>query len=115
MQNIGKKLVVFSLIGLMQAGLGASIIEASPRVDDIQQVHRWGDHRDQQEWERIEQQRRQQERIENERHEREMKRRPHESKKQWRERQKREMDRHERALQQIRQHARDMHDRWHHR
>jgi len=115
MQNIGKKIIVFSLLGLMQAGLGASIIEASPRVDNIQQVHQESNRKDQNRWERIEQQRRQQERIENERYEREMKRRPNESKKQWRERQKRETERHERALQQIRQYAKDMHDRWNRR
>ncbi|MDF2930339.1 MAG: hypothetical protein K0Q75_2577, partial [Anaerospora sp.] len=65
MQNIGKKIIVFSMIGLMQAGLGASIIEASPKVDNIQEMRQRDDHRDQREWERIEQQRRQQERIEN--------------------------------------------------
>ncbi|SFL40523.1 hypothetical protein [Pelosinus propionicus] len=103
MKSIVKKIVVFSMVGMMQIGLGASIIEASPLYNEpvpMQQQNNWkvGN------GERFEHERQERERAENQRHEREMKRRPHETKKQWHERQKRENERHERELREIRSH-----------
>lgn len=117
MKSITKKIAIYSMIGIMQIGFGASVIEASPLQNDpspMQQgFFRHGgpgpDHhdrnryeRDRHERERYERDRR--ERIENDRHEREMRRRPHETKKQWHERQKRENERHQRELYKIRHH-----------
>lgn len=104
MNNIGKKIVTFSMIGFMQVALGASIIEASPLPDNHYQIQQKYEDRgqDRHERERIENERHKRERIENDRHEREMKRRPHEKKKEWRERQQHENERHERALEDIR-------------
>lgn len=105
MKNIVKKIAIFSMVGMMQIGLGASVIEASPLYNEpapTQQQGIWkvrenpGD--------RFEQKRHERERAENERHEREMKRRPHETKKQWHERQKHENERHQRELREIREH-----------
>ena len=65
MNNIAKKLMIYSLAGIMQMGLGAAVIEASPLHNDdpqrIVQLDRQGDHD-------------QRQRQENERHEREMRR-----------------------------------------
>jgi membrane protein involved in colicin uptake len=103
MKNIVKKIAIFSMVGMMQIGLGASIIEASPLYNEpapMQQQNNWRvGHGD-----RFEHDRQQRERAENERHEREMKRRPHETRKQWHERQKHENERHERELREIRGH-----------
>ena len=34
MKNIVKKIVIYSMVGILNLGLGASVIEASPRHDD---------------------------------------------------------------------------------
>ena len=119
MKSITKKIAIYSMIGIMQIGFGASVIEASPLQNDpspMQQgFFRHGgpgpDHhdrnryeRERHERERYERERERRERIENDRHEREMRRRPHETKKQWRERQKYENERHQRELYKIRHH-----------
>ncbi len=92
------------MVGMMQIGFGASIIEASPLYTNPlpmqQQYDQYGRH-DRRDWE---QERQRQERIENQRHGQEMIRRPHESRKHWHERQKRENERHQRALESIRHH-----------
>lgn len=105
MKDIVKKVAIFSMVGMMQLGLGASVIEASPLYNEpvpMQQQNNWTV--DQHHGDRFEQNRHERERAENERHEREMKRRPHETKKQWHERQKHENERHERELREIRDH-----------
>jgi len=105
MRGIGKKVVVWSLVGMLQIGFGASVIEASPFQNVAPPAQQYGRHdqdRERHERERLERERHEQERRENERHEREMKRRPHESRKEWHERQHREMERHRRALEDIR-------------
>jgi membrane protein involved in colicin uptake len=113
MKSVVKKIAIYSMIGIMQIGFGASVIEASPLQNDpspMQQRFDRPDHR--QGWherERFERERHERERIENERHEREMKRRPHETRKQWRERQKHENERHERELYKIRQYRHPWH------
>jgi membrane protein involved in colicin uptake len=110
MQRIVKKVAIYSMVGLMQIGFGASIIEASPLHIDSYPVQEQYDRHDQRpDWhdrERFERERHERERIENQRHEREMRRRPHESRREWRERQHRENERHERELRMIR-------ERWH--
>ena len=102
MKNIVKKIAVFSMIGMMQIGLGASAIEASPRYYEPAAIQQQdggedGDHGEEQRYERErhERERHEQERIEQERHEREMRRREHENEREWRERQQRENERHD--------------------
>lgn len=96
MKKLAKKLIIFSMVGLMQVGMFASAAEAAaPRPDDPSGFEQRDEHhhRDMERERRI--------REENERHEKEMKRRPHESKQHWHERQKHEMERHERAIHEI--------------
>lgn len=88
MNKLAKKVIVYSLVGIMQIGFGASVIEASPRdyQHDRQEQHR----RDKDREHRI--------REENRRHEQEMRRRHHESEREWRDRQQREKDHHEEIM-----------------
>ncbi|MCC5466011.1 hypothetical protein [Pelosinus baikalensis] len=108
MKGIVKKIAIYSMVGIMQVGFGASIIEASPLQNNPTPMQlRYDRHdqgRDRHDRERWDRERQRQERLENERHERAMKRRPHETRKQWRERQKHEIERHERELRNIREH-----------
>lgn len=105
MRNITKKLVAFSMIGLFQTGLGASIIEASPLIQNFPPAHQQYDNRDNGDRsdrhdDRKEREREHDKRLreENERHEKEMKRHRHESEREWHERQQRENERHDREL-----------------
>lgn len=94
MTRITKNLIIYSLIGALQFGIGAAAVEASPRNEarasqfrHEQRVHQQsyrGDH---------DRDRRVQE--ERERHEREMVRRERESEWAWHERQRAENERHE--------------------
>lgn len=88
MKSIAKKIVIYSMIGIMQVGLGASVIEASPRHHNNHHEQRYEDrqHRIQEE---------------NRRHEREMMRRAHEDERHWRERQDREKAHHEEVMRTI--------------
>lgn len=99
MKSLVKKVIIYSMVGIMQVGFGASIIEASP-LHSPQRIVQFddGDHNRERD-----QQREHDERMnkENERHEREMRRRDHESEREWRERQERENQRHEDALREI--------------
>lgn len=90
MNNIVKQVAIFSMVGMMQTGLGASIIEASPLHNDQAPVMQQYDRADHGPSER--------ERFENDRHGREMQRRPHEAERGWHERQRHENERHEREL-----------------
>jgi hypothetical protein len=101
MKSIFKKIAIYSMVGIMQVGFGASVIEASPLHNDGPQRIIQLDGRNHHDWEQDQHRR---ERIENERHEREMRRRPNEIRKQWHERQKHEKERHERELREIRHH-----------
>lgn len=82
MKNIVKKIAILSMMGMMQIGFGASLIEASPLHNVPSSVQQQDDRKQ----------------IENERHEREMKRRPNESEREWHERQRLENQRHEENL-----------------
>jgi len=105
MQSMAKKVMIYSMVGLMQVGLFATVVEASPRGEGPPQYEQQRDHHP--EWERERNHRIHEENI---RHEREMKRRPFESRREWRERQRHENERHEREIHRIMEH-RDWH-RW---
>ena len=83
MNNITKKVIIYSMVAMMQMGLSISVLEASPPIqqqDDQDQV------------------RHEAELIENERREHAMERRSNESEQEFDERQHRENERHERKL-----------------
>jgi len=96
MKNLTKKILICSLAGMMQVGLGASVIQASPlqnfdgqkivQLDDRQDRQRQHDDRQQQE---------------NERHDREMQRHHNENDRDWHERQDRENERHDNTMHEI--------------
>jgi len=92
--------MIYSLAGIMQVGLGATVIEASPlhyegsyRIVQLDDRHGHEDERQREHDER--------QRQENERHEREMRRHQHESEQEWHERQERENQRHDNAMNEI--------------
>ncbi|MDR3589185.1 MAG: hypothetical protein P4N41_05945 [Negativicutes bacterium] len=105
MKSLAKKAVVYSLVAILQCGIGAATLEASPRHDN--QPSQARDNRDRHEQQRYENNERDRhdreirQREENERHEREMQRRHHESEREWRERQHQENERHDQLLQDI--------------
>ncbi len=115
MNILVKKTIVYSLAGIMQFGLFATVAEASALYNaDSQRIVQLDRHdrrdrdryeRDRHERERYERERRREQnerlRRENERHEHEMKRRPFESRRAWQDRQKREIERHKRAVYEI--------------
>lgn len=93
MNNMIKKVVIFSMVGMMQIGLGASVIEASalqnegtPRMVQLDNRHDQRDERNRQE---------------NRRHEREMQRHHRESERDWHNRQERENRRHDNTMNEI--------------
>jgi hypothetical protein len=75
MKNITKKIIIYSMVGMMQVGLSTAILEASPNNDFQQQLN-------------------DQNAQENQRHEQEMKQRPGENQKQLKDRQATENQRH---------------------
>lgn len=130
MNGLVKKVVAISLIGCLQLGTGAAVVEAATRHDGDRQRQEQRDDRKYQEQrererrhqeeqrrlqEQRERERRHQEekrlqeqrererrhREEMERHEREMRRRDHESEHEWHERQRRENERHDNTLRDI--------------
>ncbi len=107
MNSITKKIMIYSLAGIMQLGLGAAVIEASPlhHRDNSQQIvplnvkHYHHELRQR----HIERARRYNERIyqENEQHQWEMLQRKNETEDSWHDRQQRENWRHDDALRTI--------------
>lgn len=104
MKMVAKKVILYTMVGLLQVGLFSSVAAAasgpihndnSPRLAHFDRDDRHD--RDDDKKRKYEERKRE----ENERHEREMKRRPHESEREWRERQKQEKERHDRALREI--------------
>ncbi|SDF52522.1 hypothetical protein [Sporomusa acidovorans] len=102
MKLVGKKAIIYSMLGLMQVGMFSSVAAAAPgplhndgsqRIAYLDRDDRHDNDRRRDHDERM--------RKENERHEREMKRRSHESEREWRERQERENERHDRELREI--------------
>lgn len=101
MKNLFKKITIFSMLGMMQLGFGASVIEASPlHSDDSRQIVQL-DRRDHHDNDRQRNHDRQ-EREENKRHEREMRRHHRESERDWHDRQEREKQRHNNRNDEIR-------------
>ncbi|SFL99838.1 hypothetical protein [Pelosinus propionicus] len=98
MKNMVKKIAIYSMIGVMQIGFSASVIEASPLHNGQGFVQLNGRDHNNDEKQREHDRR---EREENERHNREMQRRDHESERDWHERQEREKKRHNNALREI--------------
>lgn len=100
MNSIVKKVVVFSLIGVMQVGIGMSITEASSRHNDKHHSKHNGKHHEQR-YDRHRDHDHDREyriKIERERHEREMRRHDHESDWQYNERMEREKEHHEEVM-----------------
>jgi hypothetical protein len=101
MKNIAKKIAVFSMVGMMQLGLGAPIIEASPLYNDgpqrVAQLDNRG-HNNDNDRQREHDKR---EREENQRHEQEMKRHHNESEREWHDRQNKEKQRHDNTMNEI--------------
>lgn len=95
MNALAKKMVIYSMVGLMQVGLFAAVAEASPREAEMS---RYEDRHDRRDFERAREHRLQEE---NRRHEHEMRRRPFESRRAWHERQQREIERHRHAVREI--------------
>lgn len=85
MRKIMKKIMIYSMVGMMQLGLGATVLEASPLHHENSQRIVQLDDRQQQE---------------NERHEQEMRRHHHENVREWHKRQCQENERHERYIRQ---------------
>lgn len=96
MKIVAKKVIIYSMLGLMQIGMFSSVAAASPRQEEPPRFEQRNDHH--QDWER---ERAHKIQEENDRHAKEMKRYPFESKKHWHERQKQEIERHERAIHEI--------------
>ena len=99
MNNMKKKLMICALAGIMQVGIGAATIEASPLHNDGTQRIVQLDDRDHDNDRQREHDRRQYE--ERDRHEREMRRHEHESEREWHERQDRENERHNNTMNEI--------------
>lgn len=78
MENVVKKIAILSMMGMIQIGFGASLLEASPLHSEPSSVQQQDDRNQ----------------IENQRHDRELKRRPNESEREWHERQRLENQRH---------------------
>lgn len=95
MENVAKKMMIYSLAGIMQIGSGLAIVEASPLHSAVPQQIVQLDNNDRHQ----EHDRRQQ--AENQRHEQEMRRRHNESDRDWNDRRETENRRHNDALQEI--------------
>lgn len=46
LKNVVKKIMIYSLAGVIQVGLGATVIEASPWHDDLQRIVQLDDRHD---------------------------------------------------------------------
>ncbi|WP_094603590.1 hypothetical protein SPSIL_054370 [Sporomusa silvacetica DSM 10669] len=105
MKIVSKKVIIYSMLGIMQVGMVSSVAAAAPGPllnsdsQQIVQLDRYDRHYDRDNARRRHHDERM--RRENERHEREMRRRHHESERAWRERQRREDEHHDRALRDI--------------
>ena len=106
MKKIVKKVIVYSMVGLLQAGLFATVTEAAAKPNDPQPGYnqqqdpkknndpKKDNNKNQQDKDRkIE--------AEKQRHENEMKRKPNESDRDWQKRQQQEKERHEKNLKGI--------------
>ena len=100
MKSIMKKIIVYSMVGILQCGLGTAVLEASPKHSEqpsrYENHYNKNNHNDRR---NIEREKQRQE--ENERHAREMQRRHNESEREWRDRQQQENERHEQTINTI--------------
>ena len=99
MKNISRKLIIYTMIGVMQLSFGAAVIEASPAYNKNPQRIVQLDDRQQHHGRQQEHDKRYQ--AENRRHELEMQRHHNENMRDWHERQCRENDRHNNELNEI--------------
>ncbi|MBP2651803.1 MAG: hypothetical protein H6Q74_2628 [Firmicutes bacterium] len=99
MKNVAKKMMIYSLAGIMQIGFGTAVLEAAPYDGGSQQIIQVKDGDQSNNDQRRKHDDKQRE--ENERHEREMRRHPGESDQEWHDRQDRENKRHNDALRDI--------------
>lgn len=87
MNKITKKIIIYSIVGMMQAGVGTAILEASPGQGDQKQPgYGQQDQRQDQE---------------NQRHNQEMKKHEGENDRDWHERQRQENNRHNENMKNI--------------
>jgi hypothetical protein len=93
MINLTKKIIIYSMVGMIQVGLGTAVVAASPLYNDgIQGIVRLDDRQDHHD---------QRQREENRRHEQEMNRHDGENDRDWNDRQWRENQQHEQIMQDI--------------
>jgi hypothetical protein len=89
MESLTKKIMIYSMVGMMQVGLGATVVAASPLYNDgSPRIVQLDDRHDR-------------ERQENDRHAREMRRHDHESDRDWHDRQARENQQHDNTMNEI--------------
>ncbi len=102
MRSLTERIMIYSMVGMMQLGLGATVgatvIEASAFNNDGSQIVQLdsGDYPDNQQNNHDQRQRQ-----ENDRHQREMRRRDHESDRDWHNRQARENQQHDNTMNEI--------------
>lgn len=102
MKELERKIIVYALAGMMQFGVCASVLAASPQeMNALPMQQKYDRDQGSREDEHMERDRHERERMERERHERVMKRRPHEDEREWHERQRRENERHEENMRRI--------------
>ena len=82
MNSMTKKIMIYSMVGMMQLGIGTAVVAASPRGD-------WHQQQNDQQWQ------------ENQRHEREMQQHRGENHQHWNDRQWRENQRHDNTMNEI--------------
>jgi hypothetical protein len=100
MNGIAKKIMIYSLAGIMQIGLGATVVAASSLQNEgPQRIVQLDDRqRDRNDRQREHDDRQSQE---NDRHNREMQRHDNENDRDWHERQDRENERHDNTMHEI--------------
>ena len=102
MKNVTKKIIIYSMVGIMQVGLGTAIVAASPLHNDgSQRIVQLDNHGDRQFGNARQHQHDERLRAEHERHQRELRRHHHESDRDYYERRDRENRRHDRELHNI--------------
>jgi len=98
-KSIFKKVVAYSLVGVLQCGIATASVEAARNNNQQGHKPKVTQHVQKNQWQNNERDRRKHEEML--RHEREMQRRPHESEWAWRERQRHENDRHDEIMRDI--------------
>jgi len=97
--SITQKVIIYSMVGIMQWGLGTALVEASPNQQQYAQHDQGRQNQDRLEKQKKE--RHEREQRENHRHKQEMERHRGESDRDWHERQRRENERHDREMRWI--------------